>query len=172
MLVVLHTGAVTGAEPTDVPSGQELVDLLKNDRVAMDLVRKDTDLVKEINRRPTLVQVIRELQSDPHVVFYRVKKTLRNPWVIFGFGAQALFFARFVIQWIASERRKRSHVPVAFWYLSLLGGITLFIYAVGRFDPVFMLGQGLGCFIYIRNLILIQRRSAEYRDRLAERAAS
>ena len=138
----------------------------------MDLIRKDTDLVKEINRRPTLVQVIRELQSDPRVVLYRVKKTLRNPWVIFGFGAQALFFARFVVQWIASERRRRSHVPVAFWYLSLAGGVTLLIYAVGRFDPVFILGQGLGCFIYIRNLILIQRRSAEYRDRLAGRAAS
>jgi lipid-A-disaccharide synthase-like uncharacterized protein len=77
---------------------------------------------------------------------------------------------RFLVQWIASERRKRSHIPVAFWYFSLAGGVTLFAYAVRRFDPVFALGQGLGCFIYIRNLVLIGRRSAEYRDRLSDRA--
>jgi len=89
--------------------------------------------------------------------------------VLFGFGAQAMFFMRFIIQWIASEKKKRSHIPVAFWYFSLAGGLTLFAYAVRRMDPVFMLGQGLGCLIYIRNLVLIRRRSAEYQSRLADR---
>jgi lipid-A-disaccharide synthase-like uncharacterized protein len=90
---------------------------------------------------------------------------LLNPWVIFGFAAQFAFFMRFVVQWIASERRGRSYVPVVFWYFSLAGGVMLFIYACKRRDPVFIAGQGLGCFIYIRNLVLIHRRSARVRDR-------
>ncbi len=89
----------------------------------------------------------------------RALEALSNPWVLFGFGAQALFMMRFVVQWIASERRKRSVVPVAFWWLSLMGGLSLFIYAFHRRDPVFMLGQGLGCAIYVRNLVLIARSS-------------
>jgi lipid-A-disaccharide synthase-like uncharacterized protein len=74
-----------------------------------------------------------------------------------GFGGQALFSARFVIQWLASERAGRSVVPELFWYFSMAGGATLFLYAVYREDPVFMLGQGLGLFIYARNLWLIRR---------------
>ena len=62
---------------------------------------------------------------------------------------------RFVVQWLASERAKRSVVPIAFWFFSLGGGTLLFIYAIQRQDPVFILGQGLGLFIYIRNLWLI-----------------
>ncbi len=96
---------------------------------------------------------------------------LLDPWVLFGFAAQFMFMMRFVIQWIASERAQRSHVPVAFWYFSLAGGIMLLSYAIKRADPVFMLGQGLGCFIYIRNLILIYRRRAKAaRHRKARRA--
>lgn len=74
---------------------------------------------------------------------------------------------RFVIQWIASERRKRSYVPVAFWYFSLLGGVMLLSYAIKKLDPVFILGQGLGCVIYVRNLRLIQKRRSTLRQ-LAE----
>ena len=77
--------------------------------------------------------------------------------LVFGFTGQALFSMRFVVQWLASERAGRSVVPVMFWYFSLAGGLTLFLYALYRLDPVFILGQGLGLFIYLRNLWLIRR---------------
>ena len=76
-------------------------------------------------------------------------------WLSIGFLAQLMFSMRFIIQWIASERAKRSIVPEAFWYFSLAGGMMLFAYAVYRGDPVFMLGQGMGLVIYARNLQLI-----------------
>ncbi|MCK4660772.1 MAG: lipid-A-disaccharide synthase N-terminal domain-containing protein [Phycisphaerae bacterium] len=78
--------------------------------------------------------------------------------------AQFAFMMRFVLQLIASERKKRSYVPVAFWYLSLVGGTMLFIYAFKLRDPVFILGQGLGCLIYIRNLLLIRKRKWALRE--------
>jgi len=81
-------------------------------------------------------------------------------WMILGFVAQASFTMRFVVQWLASERAKRSVMPVAFWFFSLGGGMLLLIYAVARKDPVFIVGQGLGLAIYLRNLWLIYR---EYR---------
>jgi len=74
-----------------------------------------------------------------------------------GFAGQALFSARFVVQWLASEARGRSVVPLAFWYLSLAGGATLLAYAILRADPVFIVGQGAGLAIYLRNLVLVQR---------------
>jgi lipid-A-disaccharide synthase-like uncharacterized protein len=76
-------------------------------------------------------------------------------WIVLGFVAQALFTMRFVVQWIASEREKRSVVPVAFWFFSLGGGALLLVYAIQRQDPVFIAGQGMGLFIYVRNLWLI-----------------
>ncbi|SDI62584.1 lipid-A-disaccharide synthase N-terminal domain-containing protein [Aliiruegeria lutimaris] len=76
-------------------------------------------------------------------------------WVMIGLGGQLLFTARFLVQWIASERARRSVVPLAFWYLSIGGGFILFAYAVYRKDPVFILGQSMGVFIYCRNLWLI-----------------
>jgi lipid-A-disaccharide synthase-like uncharacterized protein len=94
----------------------------------------------------------------------RVERALLAPWVAFGFAAQFVFMMRFVVQWIASERKKKSHVPVAFWYLSLIGGVMLFIYALKKRDPVFVLGQGLGLFIYLRNLLLIYKRAGAYRE--------
>ena len=80
-------------------------------------------------------------------------------WLVlsFGFAGQALFSARFLIQWIASERSRKSVVPVLFWYFSLGGGVTLFVYALYREDPVFMLGQGFGLIVYLRNLWLIRK---------------
>jgi lipid-A-disaccharide synthase-like uncharacterized protein len=78
-----------------------------------------------------------------------------DAWILLGLLAQGLFTMRFVVQWVASERAKRSVVPVAFWFFSLGGGALLFVYAIQRQDPVFILGQGLGLFIYIRNLWLI-----------------
>ena len=83
-----------------------------------------------------------------------------NPWVALGFLGQGLFFSRFLVQWIASERRGRSVVPLAFWYLSLGGGALLLAYAIHRRDPVFILGQAFGFLVYLRNLYLIHRRPA------------
>ena len=77
-------------------------------------------------------------------------------WLIIGFIGQFLFSMRFLIQWIYSEKHKKSLIPVAFWYFSMAGGITLFSYALLREDPVFILGQGLGLFVYIRNLMFIR----------------
>ncbi|WP_136066674.1 lipid-A-disaccharide synthase N-terminal domain-containing protein [Modicisalibacter radicis] len=80
-------------------------------------------------------------------------------WVVIGLLGQALFSARFLVQWIASERAKRSIIPKAFWLFSLGGGATLLAYALYRKDPVFIVGQGAGLFIYVRNLMLIRRES-------------
>lgn len=77
-------------------------------------------------------------------------------WVAFGIFGQLLFTARFLVQWIASERAKRSVVPIAFWYFSISGGLILLAYAIYRQDPVFILGQSMGLFIYLRNLWLIR----------------
>ena len=76
-------------------------------------------------------------------------------WMIIGFSGQALFGSRFLVQWIVSERRHESTIPLAFWYFSVGGGVILFTYAVYRQDPVFILGQSMGLFIYLRNLWLI-----------------
>ncbi|TDO94812.1 lipid-A-disaccharide synthase-like uncharacterized protein [Halanaerobium saccharolyticum] len=78
-------------------------------------------------------------------------------WIIIGFVGQAMFTLRFVIQWIASERAKKSIVPNAFWYFSIAGSLTLLVYAVHRRDPVFIVGQSTGSFIYLRNLYLIKK---------------
>lgn len=78
-------------------------------------------------------------------------------WLTIGFLGQAFFSARFIVQWLKSEKIKKSVVPLAFWYFSLGGGATLLVYAIHRADPVFILGQGAGLFIYLRNLYLIFR---------------
>jgi lipid-A-disaccharide synthase-like uncharacterized protein len=78
-------------------------------------------------------------------------------WILFGFIAQAMFFMRFLVQWIASERARRSVVPVAFWFFSVVGGTLLLVYAIYRRDPVFIAGQSTGLIIYVRNLWLIYR---------------
>jgi lipid-A-disaccharide synthase-like uncharacterized protein len=84
-----------------------------------------------------------------------------NTWLVIGLVGQGLFFMRFIVQWIASERQKRSVVPTQFWYWSILGSVTLLIYALHRRDPVFILGQSLGSVIYIRNLMLIANQRPE-----------
>jgi lipid-A-disaccharide synthase-like uncharacterized protein len=78
-------------------------------------------------------------------------------WLTVGFGGQLLFTSRFLVQWIASERRRQSIVPKAFWWLSLGGASLLLAYAIWRRDPVFILGQAFGFLVYTRNLILIAR---------------
>ncbi|VAW36013.1 Lipid-A-disaccharide synthase [hydrothermal vent metagenome] len=78
-------------------------------------------------------------------------------WLAIGFTGQILFGSRFIIQWLASEKAKKSVMPLAFWFFSIGGGLTLLSYAIWRRDPVFIVGQSLGIFIYGRNLMLIRR---------------
>jgi lipid-A-disaccharide synthase-like uncharacterized protein len=78
-------------------------------------------------------------------------------WLLIGFAGQAIFTARFLVQWVESERRRDSVVPVAFWWLSLLGGGLLLAYACSRSDPVIVAGQSLGVFVYVRNLMLVKK---------------
>jgi lipid-A-disaccharide synthase-like uncharacterized protein len=105
-----------------------------------------------------MAEIVAQLSSWFHQVFIEQF----DGWIMLGFVAQLFFTMRFVVQWIASERQKRSVVPVAFWFFSLGGGALLFVYAIQRQDPVFIAGQGMGLFIYIRNLWLIanERKSA------------
>jgi lipid-A-disaccharide synthase-like uncharacterized protein len=77
-------------------------------------------------------------------------------WVVVGLAGQLMFSMRFLVQWISSERAKKSVMPIAFWYFSIAGGLILLSYALYRRDPVFILGQSTGLFIYLRNLWLIR----------------
>lgn len=81
-------------------------------------------------------------------------------WLCLGFFAQALFSMRFIIQWIQSERQKKSVMPIVFWYFSIAGGLCLLAYAIHKHDPVFILGQSFGCLIYFRNLYLIWKEKS------------
>jgi lipid-A-disaccharide synthase-like uncharacterized protein len=88
-------------------------------------------------------------------------------WLVIGLIGQSLFFMRFFVQWIASERERKSVLPTAFWYFSLAGGAVLLAYAIWRQDPIFILGQATGLFIYARNLYFLTGRA----QRIAEPAA-
>lgn len=81
----------------------------------------------------------------------------KEPWIIIGLLAQLMFSGRFLVQWVVSEKKKKSTVPVAFWYLSLVGGTMLLTYAIKRGEPVFVIGQSAGLVVYTRNLMLIYR---------------
>ena len=83
------------------------------------------------------------------------------PWLAFGLLGQTAFFSRFLVQWVASERAGRSYVPMAFWYLSLVGSLILLIYAIHREEPVFLLGYLPNSVVYVRNLMLIRRAGAD-----------
>lgn len=87
--------------------------------------------------------------------------TSEHIWLAIGFLGQGLFFMRFLIQWLASEKRRESIIPVAFWYFSISGGIILLAYSLWRQDPVFIMGQSLGVIIYARNLYFIHRKKRE-----------
>jgi lipid-A-disaccharide synthase-like uncharacterized protein len=89
--------------------------------------------------------------------FLKIENWFEFWWVALGFVAQAIFASRFIVQWIASEKEGRSYVPVAFWYLSISGGLLMLAYAIYRQDPVFILGQSTGVIVYTRNLMLIHR---------------
>jgi len=109
--------------------------------------------------------------------FMNVETSGQLIWVMVGFLGQALFSARFIIQWFVSEKAKESVVPIAFWYFSILGGVTLLTYAIWRRDPVIIAGQAGGLLIYARNLWFIHSKRAREADKVptdtdAERLAT
>ena len=87
--------------------------------------------------------------------------TRETLWLIIGFAGQAVFTGRFVLQWLYSELKRRSMIPVGFWYLSMLGSALLLTYAIYRQDPVFIIGQSFGFLVYLRNLQLIARHQEQ-----------
>lgn len=89
-------------------------------------------------------------------------------WVTLGFTAQLLFSARFFIQWIASEKAKKSVIPVMFWYFSIAGSGLLLIYAIYRRDPVFIVGQSTGIIVYSRNLYFIYHEKGKSIESMAD----
>ena len=95
--------------------------------------------------------------TDLRAYLYDVFVARFDFWLAFGLAAQLLFTARFLIQWLVSEKAGKSVVPVAFWFLSMGGGIMLLIYGLVRREPIIILGQGLAVFIYLRNIMLIFR---------------
>jgi len=104
---------------------------------------------------------------DTLTAFFDVDSTVEFWWIVIGLLGQFAFASRFLVQWIASERARRSTVPVVFWYLSICGGVVLLSYAIYRSDPVFILGQTFGVFVYSRNLWLIhteKRHAMEGRE--------
>ena len=98
-----------------------------------------------------LVDLSREIGTYLHNVFI-----VKLNWIVLvGYIGQALFTMRFVVQWIATERAKKSVIPVAFWFFSIGGGLLLLAYALFIKDPVFIIGQGFGVFVYLRNLYFV-----------------
>jgi len=100
-----------------------------------------------------LVELSRSVGAYLHDVFI----ARLDWWVLLGFLAQAMFSARFLVQWIASERAGHSVIPLAFWTFSIAGGVLLLAYALYRKDPVFIAGQAFGVFVYMRNLYFVLR---------------
>ena len=90
--------------------------------------------------------------------FFYSLSTYEIVFLIIGFLGQGLFASRFIVQWIYSEKKGESSIPIIFWYLSIFGGLGLLVYAISRKDPVIITGQIFGIFIYTRNLILIYRK--------------
>ena len=82
-------------------------------------------------------------------------------WLILGLFSQFLFFTRFLVQWITSERKKKSIIPLSFWYLSIFGSVGLLIYSVYKKDLVFIIGQSLGVLVYARNIILLKKENSK-----------
>lgn len=164
LALLMVPGWVTAVR-ADEPVVSAVDRLLAEDPRLSELVRRDPTLLERIEADPTLAG---RLATRPPMG-ERLTRTLTHPLALFGFGAQFLFMMRFLVQWIASERKKRSYVPVAFWYFSIGGGVLLLIYSIQRRDPVFIMGQSLGLLIYTRNLFLIRGRAQVYRDRLANR---
>ena len=84
--------------------------------------------------------------------------TIEGAWLSVGFAGQLMFTMRFLVQWIQTERKRKSVIPIAFWYFSIFGGLILLAYALYRADPVFIVGQSAGLIVYLRNLHFIRQR--------------
>ncbi len=102
--------------------------------------------------------------SDLRAYLYDVFVARFDFWLAFGLAAQLLFTARFLVQWFVSEKAGKSVVPLAFWVLSICGGVMLLIYGLVRREPIIILGQGLAVFIYIRNIMLIRKTGGAGKD--------
>ena len=89
-----------------------------------------------------------------------------NWWVLLGYAGQALFTMRFVVQWIASERARKSVIPVAFWFFSIGGGLLTLIYGLVKREPIIIIGQLASNIIYVRNLMLIFKNNARESETL------
>ena len=95
------------------------------------------------------------------IQYFNSLNNLEIIFLIIGFFGQGLFASRFIVQWIFSEKKGESYIPLIFWYLSIFGGIGLLVYAISRKDPVIIMGQSFGIFIYLRNLFLIYKKRNE-----------
>ena len=113
--------------------------------------------------RKLLLGLLRSLKKKPithHsslITHHHTIMSIEAIWIATGFFGQGLFFMRWVVQWLASERSAESKMPVAFWYMSLIGGLITLAYAIYRKDPVFIAGQSIGAVVYVRNLMLLRR---------------
>jgi lipid-A-disaccharide synthase-like uncharacterized protein len=105
--------------------------------------------------------MLMRLSNDIGLYFYDVVITRFDIWAAFGVLAQVVFGARFIVQWIASEKAERSVIPVGFWFLSIGGGLMTLVYGLARRDLVIILGQALSIFIYVRNLMLIAKEGQQ-----------
>jgi lipid-A-disaccharide synthase-like uncharacterized protein len=99
--------------------------------------------------------------TDLRAYLYDVFVARFDFWLAFGLAAQLLFTARFIVQWLVSEKAGKSVVPVAFWFLSMGGGVMLLIYGLVRREPIIILGQALAVFIYLRNIMLIVKNRSK-----------
>ena len=100
-----------------------------------------------------LISIGQEISS----IFYEAFVAKFDFWLVFGVVAQLLFAARFLVQWISSERAGKSVIPFAFWLFSMGGGLMTLVYGIVKREPVIILGQGLATIIYVRNIILIRK---------------
>lgn len=91
---------------------------------------------------------------------------ISKTWLIIGLAGQLLFGLRFLVQWICSEVKQESHIPIVFWYFSIFGGMILLTYAIHRQDPVFILGQSTGLIVYLRNLRLIYKKEKRENNKI------
>lgn len=89
-------------------------------------------------------------------------------WLVAGLIGQGLFFSRWIVQWVASERKNESTMPVAFWYFSLIGSLLVLVYGIRNREPILCIGQGSGTLIYARNLVLLSRMKSKLRARSRE----